>query len=410
METFIIILVYVVIIAGYGYSTWLSWLNYSNRNASIPEEVNDIYDEKDYKKWLNYTMERFKFSEIVSGIDTLIMLLFLIFGVFVIFDDISKELFMNYRLQILAFLFIYQIITFVFGIYPSYYSTFVIEEKYGFNKTTIKTFIIDKIKGFILTVIFGGGLVFLMIVIDSHAGNMFFVYAWLAVSFFLVFVNVFYTTLIVPIFNKLVPLEEGELKDGISEFASSVGYEISKISVMNASKRSSKLNAFFVGMGKTKRVVLYDTLIEKMSKEEIIAVLAHEIGHGKHKHFLFGITQLIINLFIYISLFGLLISYDPFGSAFGFDGANFGFSFVMFFLLATPINVLLNFISSVFTRKHEYQADAFAAKNYGKEPMITALKVLAKENFSNLTPHPLYVKLTYSHPPIKDRIKAINKL
>lgn len=410
MELTIVIVVYVLIIGGYLYSTWLSWLNYSNRNAEIPEVVQDVYEEKEYKSWLNYTMARFKFSEIVSGIDTLIMILFLMFGIFVLIDDTAKELFVNARLQVLAFMGIYQLITFVFGIYPSYYNTFVIEEKYGFNKTTKKTFVIDKIKGLILTFIFGGGLVFALLVIEEHSGNWFFFYAWISISFILVFINIFYTTLIVPIFNKLTPLEDGELKDSINEFAKEVGYEVTRISVMNASKRSSKLNAFFVGMGKTKRVVLYDTLIEKMSTEQIVAVLAHEIGHGKHKHFLFGVTQLIINLLVYISLFAVLVKSDVFGTAFGFDSANFGFAFIMFFLLTVPINVLLNFISSAFTRKHEYQADAYAAKHYSKEHMIKALKVLAKENFANLTPHPLYVKLNYSHPPIKDRINAINKL
>lgn len=410
METFIIVVVYFLIIGGFAYSTWLSWLNYSNRNAEIPDNVKDIYDEKEYKRWLNYTMENFRFNKIISSIDTLIFVSFLVFGVFVLFDDVSKQLFVDNRLQILAFLGIYFIISTILGIYPSYYHTFVIEEKYGFNKTTKKTFIIDKVKSFFLMIIFGGGAVYGLLVINDYTGKLFFIYAWIAISIVLLVINIFYAYLIIPIFNKLTPIEEGELKEGITAFANSVGYEVSKISVMNESKRSSRLNAMFFGMGKGKRVVLYDTLVEKMNTEEIIAVLAHEIGHGKHKHFVFGITQLVINLFIYVGLFGILIRSDILATTFGFEKAHFGFALILFFLLTVPINILLNFISAQFSRKHEYQADAFAAKNYKKEPMISALKVLAKENFVNLTPHPLYVKLTYSHPPITDRIDAISKL
>ncbi|AIO18446.1 Protease HtpX [Candidatus Izimaplasma bacterium HR1] len=410
METFILILVYALIVIGYGYSTWLSWLNYSNRNAEIPEEVQGIYDEKEYKRWLNYTMERFRFSEIVSVIDTVILLLFLVLGVFVIIDDAARELFINARLQVLAFMGIYQIITFIIGIYPSYYSTFKIEEKYGFNKTTKKTFVTDKIKNLLLTFIFGGGLLYLVVVIEEKAGNLFFLYTWLAIMVIILIVNLLYTTVIVPIFNKLTPLEDGELKDGINEFAKSVGYEVSKISIMDASKRSSKLNAFFSGFGKAKRIVLFDTLIEKMSNEEIIAVLAHEIGHNKYKHVIFNLAQSAIEMFIYVSLFGWLAKSEAFGEAFNFAGANLGFSLIMFFILFAPLSIIIHLITSTLSRKHEYQADAFASTKYSKDYMISALKVLSKENFSNLTPHPLYVKLTFSHPPVVDRIRAINKL
>ncbi len=410
MEIFIIILIYVVAILGFGFDTWLSWLNYSNRNAPIPTEVNDIYDEKDYKKWLEYTMENFRFSKIISVINTLIFLVFLTFGVYLLFDEAAKELFVDNRLQIIAFLGIDYLISFLVNLYPSYYNTYSIEEKYGFNKTTKKTFVTDKIKNIILTAIFGGGLIYLLIVIEENAGNLFFLYAWIAVFIILLVVNLIYTSVIVPLFNKLTPLEDGELKEAINEFAHSVGYEVSKISVMDASKRSSRLNAFFSGFGKFKKIVLYDTLIEKMSTEEIVAVLAHEIGHNKYKHVVHNLIIMGVTMFIYISLFGLMIQSDIFSTAFGFEKANFGFSMILFTILLSPISTVLGLLTSRISRRAEYQADAFASIKYKKEPMISALKVLAKENFANLTPHPLYVKLTYSHPPIKDRIQAINKL
>jgi STE24 endopeptidase len=304
----------------------------------------------------------------------------------------------------------------VIGIPFSYYRTFTIEEKYGFNKTTKKTFVIDLVKRLLLTAIFGGGLVYLVFVINKYAGNMFFVYTWAAIVFILLVVNIIYTRFLVPIFNKLTPLEDGELKDMINEFANSVGYEVTKISVMDASKRSTKLNAFFSGFGRFKQVVLYDTLIEKMSNEEIVAVLAHEIGHSKHKHIVFNLIQMAITMMIYIGALGLVLRVPEFSTAFGFEETmahfsdfHFAFALILFGILLSPLDVLIGLVSSYYSRKHEYQADHYAASKYKVEPMITALKVLSKENFSNLTPHPLYVKLRYSHPPTASRIKAIKE-
>ena len=221
---------------------------------------------------------------------------------------------------------------------------------------------------------------------------------------------ILYTSVFIYIFNKLTPLEDGELKDEINKFAKNVGYEISKISVMDASRRSSKLNAFFSGFGKFKKIVLYDTLIEKMSTEQIVAVLAHEIGHNKFKHIWFNITQMVIVMGIYVSLFGFILKNQVFASSFGFTEINFGFALILFTVVISPISMLIGVLTSWFSRKHEYQADHFAATKYGIMHMEEALKVLSRENFANLTPHPLYVKLTYSHPPIVSRIKAIRKI
>ena len=410
MEITILVTIYVIIIGGFTFNTWLSYLNYKNRNAEIPEEVNDVYDNEEYKKWLNYSMENYRFSSIVNVFSTAIFLLMLIFGVFVWFNKIALGATDSLVLQVVIFLGLYFLVSFITGIFTSYYQTFTIEEKYGFNKMTKKTFIFDKIKSLLLTIVFGGGLVVLIFKISENTGNMFYVYTWLALVVILLLVQVLYVNVIVPMFNKLTPLEEGDLKDEINAFANKVGYEVSAINVMDASKRSSKLNAFFSGFGKFKKIVLYDTLIEKMSTEEIVAVLAHEIGHNKHKHVIFNIGQMMITMMLYIGILGLVLNEAAFSEAFGFDSANFGFSLVLFFVLLEPIGIILGLLTSYFSRKHEYQADRFASVNYGKKPMENALKVLGRANFANLTPHPLYVKLSYSHPPIVDRIKAIKKV
>jgi len=410
VEIWIKVIVFGIIILSFGFDTWLSVLNYRNRNAPIPEEVSDVYDKKEYDKWLEYNMESYRFSTIMSIVNTVIFIIFLAFGVFVLFNDWAVSIVDNPQLQILIFLLFYFLFSFIVGIFPSYYRNFKIEEKYGFNKMTMKTFIVDKIKNLILTLIFGGGLVYLLITIYDNAGKMFIVYAWLALMVILLIVNVLYVQLIVPLFNKLTPLEDGELKDEIFAFAKKVGYSVSQINVIDASKRSTKLNAYFSGFGKLKKIVLYDTLIEKMSTEEIVAVLAHEIGHNKYKHMWSNIGQMFITLLLYMGTLALVLENEVFSTAFGFTSSNFGFALILFMVLLEPIQTLIGLLTSYISRKHEYQSDAFAAKNYSKESIESALKVLSRENYSNLTPHPLYVKLTYSHPPTVDRIKAIRKV
>jgi STE24 endopeptidase len=409
METTILIIIYSIIVIMFGFDTWLKYLNYKNRNAVIPEEVNDIYDQKEYMKWLEYTMENHRLSMIDSIISFVLLIVMLVFGLFVVFNDWSVAIVDNYRLQILLFLGFYYLVGFIIGIFTSYYQTFNIEEKYGFNKMTKKTFITDKIKSFILTIVFGGGLVYALLVINEYAGDLFFLYAWLAIVSILLFINLFYTKLIVPIFNKLTPLEEGELNDRINEFAKSVGYEVTQIKVINASKRSSKLNAYFTGFGRFKKVVLYDTLIEKMSVDEIVAVLAHEIGHNKHKHIIFNLFQMVFQMLLIVLVLAFVLRVEEFSTAFGFDAVHFGFSIILFAVLLDPIMISLSLLTAKLSRKHEYQADKYATVNFSGTHMESALKVLAKENFANLTPHPLYVRLLYSHPPIVDRIKAIRK-
>lgn len=410
METAIIILVYLFLIGTFAFNTWLSILNYSHRNTAIPEEVNDIYNEDEYKKWLAYSMEVFRFQMIVKVIDFLLFLGMLVFGVFPVFKNISEALFNNPDFAILFFMFLYYIVTLVESIISSYYLQFTIEEKYGFNKSTKKTFITDTIKNFILTVIFIGSLLYGLINLYQNVGMMFYVYGWIFIVVILFGINILYVKLILPLFNKLTPLEEGELKTEIETYSESVGYTVNKIYVMDASKRSTRLNAFFSGFGAFKQVVLYDTLIEKMTTKQIVAVLAHEVGHNKHKHIWKMMLEQVILLAGYFAVLLLLLNVEAFHSAFGFDTVHFGFAIILFSVLMGPIGIVIHLFTATSSRKHEYEADHYAATTYDKESIIGALKVLTKENFSNLTPHPLYVKLTYSHPPVVDRVRAINKI
>ena len=310
-------------------------------------------------------------------------------------------------MSVLLFLLFYFIITFVIDLIISYIRTFKIEESFGFNKTSKKTFVLDKIKSFILTIILGGGLIYGLLSLHKNTDWLFFIYAWIGLTVIVIGMNLIYTSVIVPIFNKLVPLEDGSLKTKIEAFALKVGYQIDKISVMDASKRSSKLNAFFSGFGKSKRIVLFDTLIDKMSEDEIVAVLAHEIGHNKHKHIIFNLFQTVVMLSVYILVLSLFLNREIFSQAFGFESINLGFNLVLYMIVLSPILTIISMGTSFVSRKFEYQADRFVKENGEANDLTSALKVLARENYSNLTPHPLYVKLFYSHPPISSRIEAL---
>jgi STE24 endopeptidase len=288
------------------------------------------------------------------------------------------------------------------------YDTFVIEKKYGFNRTSIKTYILDKFKSWMIGAIIGGGLLSLIIYIYNLTPEYFWLLAWAVITVFTVFMNMFYSTLIVPLFNKQKPLEDGELKDAIMNFASSTNFKIDNIYVIDGSKRSSKANAYFSGLGPKKRVVLYDTLIEEMETEEIVAVLAHEIGHFKKKHI---ITNLLMSLFLTgVSLFllGLFLQYDLFALALGVEQASFHAGLIAFGIIFSPLSTVTGLLGNLISRKHEYEADDFAKYNYNASSLISGLKKLTSHNLGNLTPHPAYVFVHYSHPPLLARLKNLS--
>jgi STE24 endopeptidase len=289
----------------------------------------------------------------------------------------------------------------------AYYKTFVIEEKFGFNKTTIKTFILDKIKGWFMLAIIGGGILALIIWFYEATGTHFWLYAWFLVTAFSVFMNMFYSKLIVPLFNKQTPLEEGELRNKIADYAKTVGFKLNKIFVIDGSKRSTKANAYFSGFGSEKRVALYDTLIKDLDDEEIVAVLAHEVGHYKRKHIIFNLFASILLTGLTLYILSLFISNPLLSNALGVSIPSFHIGLIAFGLLYSPISEITGLIMNVMSRKFEYQADNYAKDTYAGEPLITSLKKLSKNSLSNLTPHPAYVFMHYSHPTLLERIKNL---
>ncbi len=289
----------------------------------------------------------------------------------------------------------------------SWYHTFVIEERFGFNKTTRTTFITDKIKGAVLGAVLGGGVLALFILFYQKAGTSFWIYAWILVTLLSIFTNMFYSRLIVPLFNKQTPLEQGSLRDKIEAYASGEGFSLNKIFMIDGSKRSTKANAYFSGFGKEKRVTLYDTLINDLEEEEIVAVLAHEVGHYKKNHILFNLLASVLITGATLYLLSLFLSIPALSMGIGVSEPSFHAGLLAFGLLYSPISEITGMGMNWFSRKFEYQADAFAKSTFKAAPLVSALKKLSKNSLSNLTPHPAYVFVHYSHPRIYDRIKAL---
>jgi STE24 endopeptidase len=298
----------------------------------------------------------------------------------------------------------------ILGLPFQLYNTFVIEEKFGFNTTTLKTFIKDRVIGLVLGILIGAPLLGLIIWIFGFAAKdpLAWLYVWGALFAFQMIMLYVAPVWIMPLFNKFEPLEDGELKEAINAFASKENFELQGVFRMDGSKRSKKANAFFTGFGKNRRIVLFDTLIEKLSTEELVAVLAHEMGHFKKKHI---VKQLIIgSLSMGLTFFVIqqLLNNQGLFQAFQVKDLSIYASLVFISTILTPLNYAVQILSNVFSRKHEYEADAYAATSFGKpEKLISGLKTLSKESLSNLTPHPIMVFSEYSHPPLKDRIKAL---
>jgi STE24 endopeptidase len=288
-------------------------------------------------------------------------------------------------------------------------SIFVIEEKFGFNKTTVKTFIGDKFKNLILTAILGGGILSLIIFLYTLNENMFWIWAWIAISIFSVFMSMFYSNLIVPLFNKQKPLEAGELKSAIENFIQKAGFKLDKIFVIDGSKRSTKANAYFSGLGNKKRIVLYDTLINDLSINEILAVLAHETGHYKYKHTLSNMLFSVIQSGIMLYIFSVFVNNPELSKALGSETVRFHLGLIAFGILYSPISMIISLVLNSLSRKHEFRADKFATEQGFGEELISGLKKLTEKDLSNLTPHPFYVLFHYSHPTLLNRIRAINE-
>jgi len=402
----------ILIIGVYALTTafgfFLAFLTYSRRNAPLPANVQDIFDEASYKKNQAYKMENLRFSTIGGVIGMVVSLLILVFNVHArLFDFISGHT-GNVYLTSLFILGVPILVGAIIDQLLSIYDTFVIEEKYGFNKTTKKTFIIDFIKNLLIGAVLGGGLLSLFLLLYNWLGQwvfLVFFFVLLALQLFMTFIS----PLMIRIFYKLTPLEDGSLKDKIQAMAEQTGYTFKGIYMVDASKRSTKLNAFAAGFGKTKTIGLFDTLVEKMTEDEVISVLAHEIGHAKRGHILKSAPLSFLIMAIALGAAYFVVTMPEVAMAFGFAEANVAFGIYVLFILLAPLMVVLGIPSSALSRKHEYEADEFSRDLAGAEVAISAFKTLYRESFGNLTPHPLVVKLEYSHPPLTDRIAAIER-
>ena len=387
---------------------YLDWLNAKHFDNPIPDELADVYDTEDYQKSQAYKAIYYRFEKLTSALSFIAILIFLFFDVFAWLDQKVTAITSSEFWQSLLFFGILLVVSVVISLPFSYYQTFVIEERFGFNKSTKKLFLIDQIKSLVINLLLTGLLLSVFIWFYRQFGENFWWYAWLFFAAFVIFINMFYTSLIVPLFNKLTPLSDGELKEKLQALAQKTQYQLDKIFVIDGSKRSTKANAYFSGFGPKKKVVLYDTLIQDLSPDEITAVLAHEIGHYKRRHILYNLLLSILSTGIILYLLSLVIDSQVLAQALGVSHAKFHINLIAFALLFTPVSFLTGLLTNWLSRKFEYQADAFAKENHNAADLISGLKKLSRKSLSNLTPHPWYVAAHYSHPTLLQRIKALN--
>ena len=387
----------------------LDILNSKHFDDAIPSELADVYEKEEYENSQAYKKKNAKFANITGLFSLALTLAFFFFDGFKYIDEIARSYSSNTIVITLIFFGIILIGSDIINTPFSIYKTFVIEAEFGFNKTTKKTFILDKIKGMLMTIVLGGGLLALLVWFYEFAGTNFWIYAWVVVALFSVFMNLFYSKLIVPIFNTQKPLEEGELKSAIEDYAQKVGFTIHNIFVIDGSKRSTKANAYFSGFGKQKRITLYDTLIHDLETEEIVAVLAHEVGHYKRKHIVFNLTSSIILTGFTLWMLSLFVSLPIFSEALGVTIPSFHIGLIAFGIIYSPISEVTGLCMNIMSRKFEYQADNYAKETFSATPLITSLKKLSKNSLSNLTPHPAYVFMHYSHPTLLERLKNLNR-
>ena len=410
MNLFLVIIL-AILVGSYLLDLTVETLNVRHVRTDLPEEFEGYYDADKYRKSQEYLRENTRFGIISDTVITPISIAFILFGGFNIVDKFARGFSLGSILTGLIFagtlLFASQILLIPFSIY----STFVIEEKYGFNRTTPKTFILDILKSWLLAAVIGGVIFSVVLWLFEKAGAPAWFYCWIAVTVFQIFLTFIAPVTIMPLFNKFILLEDGALKSAIEEYARSQDFKIKGVFTMDASKRSTKSNAFFTGFGRFRRVILFDTLIEKHTVEELVSVLAHEIGHYKKRHILKSIGISILTTALMFFTLSLFINSRELFAAFKMQEVSIYGSLFFFGFLYHPIGMTLSIFGNMLSRRHEYQADAYAVKTYNRpQSMITALKKLSVENLSNLTPHPLKVFLSYSHPPVLERIHTIREL
>ncbi len=396
-----------LVIASFLMEVFLEYLNSTRRTPVLPEDLRDIYNEDKYRKSVEYEKVKQRFS-LVRGLFSLGLVLAMLFlEGFAFVDEFARGLSSSPVIIALIFFGIIMFASDILHIPFDWYGTFVIEEKFGFNKSTPAIFISDKIKGWLLGIVIGGGLLALITWFYYLTTVWFWVYALALITFFMIFMNLFYSTLIVPLFNKQTPLEEGELRESIESISRRTDFRLNDVFVIDGSKRSTKANAYFAGLGKKKRIVLFDTLIEDLKIKEIVGVLAHEIGHYKKKHIISGLAISFITSAITLYILSLMVSNPALSSALGSDQPSFHMGLLAFGILYSPVSAIFGVAGNWISRKNEYEADHFAAQHHPAQYLVSALKKLSVKNLSNLRPHPLYVFIHYSHPPLLKRLEKL---
>lgn len=406
-----LIFILAVILIGFALDVVISLLNMQSLKPELPEEFSDVFDDEQYAKSQDYTRATTRFGLLQNCIMTPLTILFILYGGFNWADQVARSLDHGPIVTGLIFTGLLTLISSIAGLPFSVYATFVIEERFGFNKTTVKTFILDIIKSVILGILIGGPILALILWFFETGGPLAWLYCWLIVLAFTLVMQFLAPVLIMPLFNKFEPLQEGELKESITRYANEQQFKMKGVYTMDGSKRSTKLNAFFTGFGKFRRIVFFDTLMEKLSASEIVAVLAHEMGHYKKKHIFKMMAASIIQMGVMFYILSLFLNNQGLFAAFKMEHLSIYASLIFFGFLYSPISMVLGIVSNIFSRRHEYEADAYAATTTSlPDNLISGLKKLSVSNLSNLTPHPVHVFLNYSHPPVLARINALREM
>ncbi len=403
---FIIILI--ITIAGFLFDQWISYLNTKTWSNVLPGELRDFYDEQTYRRQQDYEKVNYRFGLVSDVLSFLGIMVMLLLGGFAWIDGMVIGITNSAIPQAMLFFGILAFTADVLSIPLDIYHTFVIEKHFGFNNTTPATFVLDKLKGWLLAILVGGGLLALVVFIYEESGNLFWLLTWLSISVFSLFLSYFYTTLLVPLFNKLSPLPDGELRDAIKEVAARAGFNLKDVSIMDGSKRSSRGNAYFSGFGPKKSIVLFDTLLNDHTTDELVAVLAHEIGHYKKKHILKGLISGVAQTGVLLFILSLFLKSPLPALALGVAESSFQMSVIAFGILYSPVSMVLGIVTNVISRRNEFEADRYATGLSHPGALQDALKKLSVKNLSNLTPHAWYVFVHYSHPSLIQRLDALN--
>ena len=386
-------------------------LNLKALDPGLPNEFQGYYDEEKYARSQEYTRVNTRFAFFTTSFDLIVILVFILFGGFNFVDQIIRGFGLSTLPSGLAFFGILFFASDLISTPFSLYQNFVIEEDFGFNKMTLKTFILDKLKGYLLTLVLGGVFLTAILFFFEKTGEYGWLYAWGIIGLFMILIQPLFTLVIAPMFNKFTPLEKGELRTAIENYAQKVGFPLSRIDVMDGSKRSAKSNAYFSGFGKQKRIALFDTLLEKHSNDEMVAILAHEVGHYKKHHIKVGILISILHTGLLFWLLSIFIDNPGLFEAFQMREISVYGGLTFFMILYSPVELVLSVIMNAVSRRNEFQADAYSARTTEKsEHLISGLKNLSVSNLGNLTPHSLSVLLDHSHPPVLERITALKKI